>query len=88
MTTLERDVTSFTVTELPGFVEGQWKPERTGDYATDCRRGREAGAMIRSAMQESGNPAFLSGVASAIVAGGEFGGFEVGLFTDLGIALT
>lgn len=55
-----------------------WSPTRSGDYATDCARGRAYFIELCALMLEAANPTFLCRVLHAQVQGGEWGGVEIG----------
>lgn len=66
-------------TEL-GFVtsDSDWAPERTGDYDKDCQIGRNYAAEFIKMMREQENTAFLGRIMRAMIAGGTYGGVEIG----------
>lgn len=55
-----------------------WAPARTGDYPTDCARGRAYFAELHDCTMTTGNPTLLSRVLSAQIKGGEWGAVEIG----------
>lgn len=64
-----------------------WHVSPTGDYATDCQKGRDLAAELQRHMYFGSSPILLKSVAEAIVRKGQFGPIEIGFFHEIGEAL-
>jgi hypothetical protein len=71
------------VIDLPFIAKDQcgntvtlWAPERTGDYATDCAKGREYADAVIAEMQCGENAALLGWIVRGF--GPDFDGVEIG----------
>lgn len=76
-----------TIFDMPCFAGGEWRPKRTGDYATDCATGRAIGQEIVDLVQASGNRLITGAAARMIVRGAMWDGVEVGFFHVIGKAI-
>jgi hypothetical protein len=70
---------------LPFLVEGQWLPDRTGDYEQDCAAGRSKALQLLTTIEETQNPALFGTVIRAMVAAGTYEGTEIGFCSRVGI---
>jgi len=65
-----------------GGGDSLWAPDRTGNYADDCDRGRAYARELITYMRLRDAPMMLGYVSRAIGAG-EWSGVEVGFFQEL-----
>lgn len=64
-----------------------WAPERTGDYQTDCDRGRAAAMEMMEFIRERNCPNVYASICRDMSRYGEWTGFEVGFCTEIGITV-
>ena len=72
------------------FVESAskaWVPERTGNYADDCARGRRYARELLNFMREKNDPLPFNQVVRSMTDGGTMSGVEIGFCTEIGIYL-
>lgn len=72
---------------VPGIVNGEWAPVRSGDYAKDCQLGRDLGAQLLEHIRDEDNPMLFGTVMRAITQAGVFEGVEIGFCHVFGVEL-
>lgn len=77
----------FVALRQDGTIESHWEPQRSGDYAADCARGREYAQQFVRSMQDSENASLLPWVIRAMPRGDEMGGVEIGFLTGVSLAV-
>lgn len=75
------------VRHRPNWTTNFWAPERSGDYETDCNRGRAAAREMLQFIRERNCPNVYASICRDMAASGVFGGFEVGFCTEIGITV-
>lgn len=70
-----------------GIIVGLlWQPQRSASYANDSQAGRIFATQVIAAAF-GGNHAMLGGIVQAIIADGQYGGYEAGFFAAISAAL-
>jgi hypothetical protein len=64
-----------------------WNHEPSGDYAADCKRGREIAVDLMRKMYFENAPLLLGNTAKAITERGRFDGLEIGFFQAIAEAV-
>lgn len=72
---------------LPCLIDGKWAPDRTGNYADDCAKGRAEAELMLVYIDQTQNPAVFGTIARAIVVAGVYEAVEIGFCSRIGIQL-
>jgi len=66
-------------------MSNHWNPDRSGDYAQQCNRGRTYAREMLERIRETGDPTIYANVCRSMTEAGIWGGVEIGFCTEIGI---
>ena len=72
---------------LSALVDGNWEPERSGNYTIDCSTGRDLANEVISITRDTRNPLVIGTAIRAMVESNRYEAVEIGFCSRLGVVL-